>query len=188
MSAELITCRRCRNGKLRPLEKIERFAPPKLKEVEVRVLCSRCDNCGAETLLPSQHEENLKLRLARKSGYGDNLLGEEIFDFRRKYGLSQQDASKLFGLGKIAFSRYENEKSFPEDSTRKLIKMAMQFPDVLKRLADEAGVRIPLWEARVEQVRAQKVRTFRVIRNDVQIINTSYAEYDDEMAQEAAYA
>lgn len=188
MSAALITCRKCRKGKLSPFEQVERYFPPKLAEVEVRVLCSKCDHCGAETLLPSQHEENLKRRLARKYDYGDHLLGEEIFDFRRKYGLSQQDASKLFGLGKIAFSRYENEKSFPEDSTRKLIKIAMQFPDVLKRLADEAGVQIPLWEARAEQAYAQKVRAFRVIRNDVQTINTSYAEYDDEMAQEAAYA
>lgn len=188
MPAVIITCRKCRKGKLSPIEKIERYAPPKLPEVEVHVLSSKCDHCGAESLLPSQHEENLKRRLARKYEYGDHLMGEEIFDFRRKYGLSQQDASKLFGLGKIAFSRYENEKSFPEDSTRKLIQVAMQFPDVLKKLADDAGIEIPLWEARLKQVHAQKVHKFRVIRSDEQVINTSYAEFNNEMAREVAFA
>lgn len=161
--SSLITCRTCREGRLQPVEKVELFHPPKLPAVEVRLLVVCCDHCRAETVLPSQQAINIERRNARKEGYGEHLLGEDIFEFRRKYGLSQQDASKLFGLGKIAFSRYENEKSFPEDSTRKLIQMAMTFPDVLKRLADDAGVEIPLWGARLEQSRAQKVRSFRLI-------------------------
>lgn len=159
----LITCRKCRLGKLQPFEKEEYFHPPKLPAVKVLLAAARCEHCGAESTLVSQQSENIERLRARKAGYGGHLLGEEIFEFRRKYGLSQQDASKLFGLGKIAFSRYENEKSFPEDSTRKLIQIAMQYPDVLKTLADHEGVEIPLWGARLAQSRAQKVRTFQVI-------------------------
>lgn len=169
--SSLITCRTCRQGKLQPFEKIQLFHPPMLPPVEVHVLAARCDHCGAETMLPSQQAINIERRNARKAGYGEHLLGEEIFEFRRRYGLPQQDTNKLFGLGKIAFSRYENEKSFPGDSTRKLIEMAMAFPDVLKRLADDAGVEIPLWGARLEQSRAQKVRSFRVIGGGEQALD-----------------
>jgi putative zinc finger/helix-turn-helix YgiT family protein len=184
--SSLITCRKCRKGKLQPFEQVELFQPPKLPQVEVRTLASRCDHCGAEAVLPSQQGENIERRRTRKAAYGDHLLGEEIFAFRRKYGLSQQDASRLFGLGKIAFSRYENEKSFPEDSTRKLIQVAMQFPDVLKKLADEAGVEIPLWGARLEQSRAQKLRAFRVIGCGEQALDLEPTEAEMGMPRVAA--
>jgi putative zinc finger/helix-turn-helix YgiT family protein len=179
--SSIITCRKCRKGRLLPTEKVESYHPPKLAVVEVRLLASRCDLCSAETVLPSQQEANIEKRRERKAGYGEHLIGEEIFAFRRKYGLSQQDFSKVFGLGKIAFSRYENEKSFPEESTRKLIQMAMYFPDVLKRLADDSGVEIPLWGARLEQSRAQKVRAFRVIGGGEQALDFANSG-DDSMS------
>ena len=77
-------------------------------------------------------EENLRRRAARKEHYGLFLLGEDIFAFRRKYGLTQQAASRLFGKGIIAFSRYETEKSYPDESTTKLIRAAMRRPELLK--------------------------------------------------------
>jgi len=184
--SSLITCHTCRQGKLQSFEKVELFHPPKLPAVEVHLLAARCDHCGAETVLPSQQAINIERRNARKQGYGEHLLGEEIFDFRRKYGLSQQDASKLFGLGKIAFSRYENEKTFPEDSTRKLIQVAMVFPDVLKRLADDAGVEIPLWGARLEQSRAQKLRSLYVIDSREQALELEPTEADIAASRVAA--
>ncbi len=109
----------------------------------------------------SQMEENLRRRAARKAHYGHYLLGEDIFAFRRKYGLTQQAASRIFGKGIIAFSRYESEKSFPDESTTKLIRTAMQRPAVLKDLADESGVKVPLWEERCADERAQKVAILR---------------------------
>lgn len=141
---------------MEPYEHVERFHPPG-GEVEVRLLASRCTHCGRETVLASQLDENIERRRARRAAYGSYLLGEDIFAFRRKYGLTQQAASKIFGKGKIAFSRYETEASFPEESTTKLLKMAMRFPHVLKALADEAGVEIPLWQERCEDERAAKL-------------------------------
>lgn len=145
------------------IERTETFHPPGSGGVVVRTLAARCDHCGKEVVLPSQMRENLERRAARKEHYGLCLLGEEIFAFRRKYGLTQQAASRIFGKGIIAFSRYEAEKSFPDESTTKLVLTAMRHPMVLKELADEAGVEIPLWEARCADERRKKVAMLRTL-------------------------
>lgn len=141
---------------MQPIERTETYTPPGTDFVEITQLAARCDHCGKETVLPSQMEENLRRRAARKAHYGLYLLGEDIFAFRRKYGLTQQAASRLFGKGIIAFSRYESEKSYPDESTTKLIRAAMRHPALLKELADESGVEIPLWEARCADERERK--------------------------------
>ncbi|MDQ1832948.1 type II toxin-antitoxin system MqsA family antitoxin [Massilia scottii] len=64
--------------------------------------------------------------------------------------MTQQQASKIFGKGLIAFSRYENEDSCPDTSPRLLIELAIARPDILKTLADRANVTIPLWKERCE--------------------------------------
>lgn len=112
------------------------------------LLRAKCDACACETTLSSQQDENLRRLQQRKAAYGPYLLGEEIFSFRRAYGLRQQDAAKLFGKGKIAFSRYENESSYPDRSMNLLLKLAMTHAYVLKELAEEAGIEIPLWPER----------------------------------------
>lgn len=156
-----ITCRACRQGSMHEVERTEVFHPPGLPEVAVTLLGARCSHCGKDTVLASQMEENLRRRAARKEHYGLFLLGEDIFAFRRKYGLTQQAASRLFGKGIIAFSRYEAEKSYPDESTTKLIRAAMRRPDLLKELADESGVEVPLWEERCADERAKKVAHLR---------------------------
>lgn len=133
--------------------------------VAVTLLTSRCPACGAEATNTNQHNENLTRLKARKSQYGTLLLGEEILALRRRYGITQQQAAKIFGKGKIAFSRYENETSYPNDSTTNLLELAIQMPAVMKRLADKVGVDLPLWEARCEDERASKVRVISDVRD-----------------------
>lgn len=158
-----VPCRSCRKGSMQPIERRDTYRPPGTDGVVIIQLAARCDHCGKETVLPSQMEENLRRRAARKVHYGLYLLGEDIFAFRRKYGLTQQAASRLFGKGLIAFSRYESEKSYPDESTTKLIRAAMRHPDLLKELADESGVEIPLWEARCADERERKLVLLRPV-------------------------
>ncbi|SAI59538.1 Antitoxin MqsA [Bordetella ansorpii] len=142
-----VMCRRCRNGRMQTVERIETFTPPTGAVVEVRQVCSRCDACGNERVLASQIEQNLVLRAARKAHYGEYLLGEDIAAFRRRWGLTQRDFSAIFGRGIIAFSRFETEKSYPDLTLTRLLKVAMRRPEVFKELADEAGIRIPFRQA-----------------------------------------
>jgi putative zinc finger/helix-turn-helix YgiT family protein len=142
-------CPVCRRGRLHPTTRMGEFNP-RGKKVEVELLTSRCDACGEHTTRAAQHSENLVRLAARKQQYGPLLMGEEILGLRKRYGLNQQAAAKIFGKGKIAFSRYENEASYPDDSTTLLLRLAIDKPDVIKALADWAGIDLPLWADRCE--------------------------------------
>lgn len=151
-SSLLPRCPVCRKGQLHASVRTEVFHPHG-KDVVVELLTSRCDACGNETTRSSQHDENLRRLAARKSQYGGLLMGEEIVALRNRYGLTQQATSKIFGKGKIAFSRYENEVTYPDESTTLMLRMAIEKPDSLKWLADQAGVPLPLWQERCEDRR-----------------------------------
>lgn len=145
-------CPACRKGHLHVATRNEVFRPRGF-EVVVELLTSTCDACGVQTTRASQHDENLRRLAARKQHYGSVLMGEEIMALRKRYGLTQQAAAKIFGKGKIAFSRYENEVTYPDDSTMLLLRMALEKPDSLKWLADKAGVELPMWRERCEDSR-----------------------------------
>jgi putative zinc finger/helix-turn-helix YgiT family protein len=151
-STLLPLCPACRKGRLHAIIRTEVFRPNG-NEVKVELLASRCDACGVETTRASQHDENLRRLAARKVHYGRLLMGEEIVALRKRYGLTQQAASRIFGKGKIAFSRYENEVTYPDEGATLMLAMAIEKPDSLKWLADKAGVEIPLWRERCEDGR-----------------------------------
>lgn len=148
-------CRQCKVGILQPATWQQHFAPLG-KSISVELLTSACDHCGTESISTAQQEENLHRLKARKVHYGEVLMGEDLVAFRLKYGLTREMAAKIFGKGKIAFSRYENEVSYPDASTTKLLNLAIRSPEALKMLADEAGVEIPLWEIRRAEREAER--------------------------------
>ncbi|MEY8689677.1 MAG: type II toxin-antitoxin system MqsA family antitoxin [Leptothrix sp. (in: b-proteobacteria)] len=176
-------CPACRKGNLLPSVRTQMFHPHG-KDVSVELLVSRCDVCNEETTRASQHDENLRRLAARKAHYDGLLLGEEIVALRKRYGLTQQAAAKVFGKGKIAFSRYENEASYPDETMTRMLRMALAKPDVLKWLADEAGVRVPLWAERCEDEQRVKLhvlptrmgtRTTRHIANPTPSLSQMWA-------------
>lgn len=171
-------CPACRKGHLHTITRNQVFQP-RGAEVTVELLASQCDACGVQTTRASQHDENLRRLAARKAQYGDVLMGEEIVTLRKRYGLTQQAAAKIFGKGKIAFSRYENEVTYPDDSTMLLLRMALEKPDSLKWLADKAGVDLPLWRERCEDGRM----SLRVVdARAVQVAKTEPAQYQAPVA------
>lgn len=178
-STLLPLCPACRTGRLHAITRMEVFRPNG-NEVTVELLASRCDACGVQTTRASQHDENLRRLAARKPHYGKLLMGEEIVALRKRYGLTQQAASRIFGKGKIAFSRYENEVTYPDEATTLLLSMAIERPDSLRWLADKASVELPLWrelcEDRRRAVRVVAAQGFRL---------PSQFVYEDSEALEA---
>ncbi len=154
---DLGLCPVCRKGQLTATQRVRIFEPNG-ERIEVSLQTSVCDVCGETTTKASQHQENLRALAARKVRYGNSLMGEEILALRKRYGLTQQQASRLFGKGKIAFSRYESEASYPDESTTLLLTIAIEKPDVMKWLADKAGVDLPLWTERCEDEQRVKLR------------------------------
>lgn len=150
-------CPVCRKGHLGAAEYV-RVYEPYGRRMEVKLLTSQCDTCGETTTKASQHKENLCILAERKADYGNLLMGEDILALRKRYGLTQRQASAIFGKGKIAFSRYESESSYPDESTTLLLKLAIERPDVIKDLADRAGVELPLWSERCEDAQRLKLQ------------------------------
>lgn len=143
------TCPNCDSTRLKPVTFKETFTP-RGQQVVVTLLGMKCQACGHEAGTWDQHDENLKRLAARKAAYGGLLMGEEIVALRQRYGLTQQAAAKIFGKGKIAFSRYENEASYPDDGTTLMLQAAIEMPVFIKWLADRAGVELPLWKQRTK--------------------------------------
>jgi HTH-type transcriptional regulator/antitoxin MqsA len=54
---------------------------------------------------------------------------------RKKLGLKQAEAGRLFGGGVSAFSDYERGKTQPHKSTVLLLKLLDRHPELLKELA-----------------------------------------------------
>ena len=151
------TCPACRVGALEVAAR-QRIFHPHGQELVVELLTGRCQQCGTESTSASQHRENLARLAARKPRYGALLMGEEILALRRRYGLTQQQASLIFGKGKIAFSRYETETTYPDESTTRLLKLAIEKPETIKWLANQAGVDLPLWAERCQDEQRVKLR------------------------------
>lgn len=172
----LRTCPSCGIGHLHEGSR-ERVFHPNGKKLAVPLLTSVCDSCHAEATTSSQHDENLRRLAARKAHYGELLMGEEILALRRRYGLTQQLASRIFGKGKIAFSRYESETTYPDDSTTRLITMAIEKPDTLKWLADQEGVEIPLWKERCEDRQRVTVRLLPKVFGAATLASTRRKHY-----------
>lgn len=170
-------CPACRQAELQPTTYVRQFRP-RGRTISVELLTSKCPTCGAEATNAAQHAENLRRLKARKGQYDSLLLGEEVLALRRRYGITQQQAAKLFGKGKIAFSRYENEVSYPDETATLLFTLAIEKPGVIRWLADRAKVELPLWAAHCEDERKEKLRAIpgvgdvdpqiqRVVRNQL---------------------
>lgn len=122
----------------------ERHFTPRGNPVVVELLAMECPACGATATSAAQQIENLKRLAARREHYGGLLLGEDVLAFRRRYGLTQRAAATLFGKGAIAFSRYENETTYPDDATTMLLSLAIEKPEVVRWLAERTGTVVPL--------------------------------------------
>lgn len=168
-------CPVCRKGHLVAAERVRVFEPNG-KRVEVKLKTSRCDACGETSTKAAQHKDNLRALAERKVHYGKLLMGEEILALRKRYGLTQQQASAIFGKGKIAFSRYESETTYPDESTTLLLTLAIERPDVMKSLADKAGVELPLWDERCED--GQRVVLRVISRGAVPAIHKARARFN----------
>lgn len=170
------TCKACRIGALHPSTVVRTYTPNG-SVVQVELLTSKCNHCGELTTLSAQHSQNLVALAARKAQYAGVLMGEEYLSLRKKYGLTQQMASKIFGKGIIAFSRYENEETYPDKTTGLLISLAIERSEVLRSLADKAGVAIPLWNERLEDEQRIKVILFPIFNGELPTVLRERVEY-----------
>lgn len=109
--------------------------------------CDYCPECGTEIVSPEQLDLNAKIirdafiveRERIKREY--NLLtGAEIRQVREQLGITQKQASKLFGGGPTAFAKYEAEDVVQSAGMDKLMRVAAEVPSAADWLFTYAGI------------------------------------------------
>ena len=94
------------------------------------ILSTTCESCGYSFATNDQHDENVVAtraayvaqRAAVKSEKG-LLTGAQLRAMREELGLSQKQASELFGGGPVAFSKYENEDVTQSVAMDRLVRL-----------------------------------------------------------------
>lgn len=116
----------------------ERLFRPNKKKIRVFLSTLECGFCKSTQTPSAMHDRNLAALAARASQYGDALTGESILAFRRKHLLTSVSAARLLGLRTRDFTRYENEKSYPDEVTNARMKLAMGIGFEARPLAEKS--------------------------------------------------
>ena len=102
-----------------------------------------CDKCGTRGYLPGQRDANQKLIREYQKAMPGYISPSDVLALREKYILTQEQAGLIFGGGKQGFSKWECGKTAPAGPTARLIKLALNIPDVMRILALDAGIQLP---------------------------------------------
>lgn len=101
---------------------------------------SVCNQCGDEVIFPEQIKRNdCILRDAWRKIDG-LLTAQKIIALREKLNLTQQEAAKVFGGGVNAFSKYERSEVIQSVAMDRLMRCALEFPEVFLWLKQQAGL------------------------------------------------
>jgi HTH-type transcriptional regulator / antitoxin MqsA len=92
-----------------------------------------CPVCG-ECVFDSGEGKRYSEALATLRQSADQQRAASMRAIRKKLGLKQAEAGRLFGGGASAFSEYERGKTQPHKSTVLLLKLLDRHPDLLKEL------------------------------------------------------
>lgn len=116
------------------------------KSVAVEGLRKRvCPACHSESVPGHLHDANLDLIEAAQSRVTGQVPVSALRALRERWELSQKTASKIFGAGPSSFGKWESGQANMSTPSALLVKVALQFPQVVGYLAKLAGV--PLGDA-----------------------------------------
>ena len=137
----MIHCVVCKSKDIKTLTAVETVLY-KGKDLRIPLEYSVCSDCGREFVpKPQILRGEIAFRNAKKK-YDGLLSSEEICKARTKLSISQEQASKVFGGGKNAFSKYERGEVSQSVAMDKLIRVCLKHHHVFAELALKAGVRV----------------------------------------------
>jgi len=113
---------------------------------------SNCDQCGACLVTPSQAKANQRLMADAERHADGALVGAEIKAVRELMGLNRGEASKVFGGGPNAFSKYERGEIHPSEAVNKLLLLARDIPAARLKLLINAGFLVGPHPARTTEL------------------------------------
>ena len=103
--------------------------------LQVSIAYSLCNNCDREFISKPQILQNEAALRAAKKDYDGLLSSEEIIRARRTLSLTQEQAARVFGGGRNAFSKYERGEVSQSVAMDKLIRICLNHREVFHELA-----------------------------------------------------
>jgi HTH-type transcriptional regulator/antitoxin MqsA len=131
-------CPICEEGNLKHIVE-QNITEYKGIEAPVALHYSECDACGSEQANAVDVRNNKRAMQAFRKTVDGLLTGAEICATRKYLEINQQQAANIFGGGKVAFSKYENDDVNQSDAMDRLIRVAKAVPAAFKWLAKNAG-------------------------------------------------
>ncbi|MDW6094462.1 type II toxin-antitoxin system MqsA family antitoxin [Vibrio ruber] len=108
--------------------------------LSVEIEFSVCHACEREFISKDQIIKNDRMIRDAKKVHDGLFSAKEIAEARLTLGLTQEQASLVFGGGRNAFSKYERGEVSQSVAMDKLIKQALKHPIVYRDLLKQAGI------------------------------------------------
>ena len=115
-----------------------------------------CDACMSDSAGAVQIRANKRGMVAFRKQVDRLLSGAEILALRKRYGLNQQQAARLFGGGPVAFSKYENDDVAHSEAMDKLLRLVLRSESVFWELVEQEGMTAELRHAVANKDLAQE--------------------------------
>jgi HTH-type transcriptional regulator/antitoxin MqsA len=125
-----------------------------------------CDHCNTKGFLPGQRNANRASISAFQSFLPEYISPSDVLAVREKYCLTQADATKIFGGGKLGFSKWERGTATPSGTTARLLKLALNFPQAMKYLCEQANVSLSHERVSGQNNGANVVALYEMINRD----------------------
>ena len=103
--------------------------------LQVSIAYSLCNNCDREFISKPQILQNEAALRAAKKDHDGLLSSEEIIRARHTLSLTQEQAARVFGGGRNAFSKYERGEVSQSVAMDKLIRICLNHRKVFHELA-----------------------------------------------------
>ncbi|MBK7953401.1 MAG: type II toxin-antitoxin system MqsA family antitoxin [Candidatus Accumulibacter sp.] len=162
-------CPLCGEGHMTPrTESMQTEYRDKLGAVTLRY--AECDACGSEITGDADGRANKRVVLAFRKSVDGLLAGAEIRALREKFGITQEQAARLFGGGPKAFSKYEADDVAPSEAMNTLLCLVRRSEDAFWELLALKEMTAELPARRVAKHRTMDVPVIRIeltIRHEV---------------------
>lgn len=125
-----------------------------------------CDTCHSDFAGAAEGKLNKRAIMAFRKSVDGLLTGNEIVTLRKQYGLTQDQAAKLFGGGPVAFSKYENDDVSQSEAMDSLLRLVRRSASSFWELVDEKGMTSelkPLTIAKAASPKAASVQTTNIL-------------------------
>lgn len=107
-----------------------------------------CDTCLSEFAGAREGKMSKRVIMAFRKSVDGLLTGTEIVALRKQYGMTQDQAAKLFGGGPVAFSKYENDDVSQSEAMDSLLRLVRESEAAFWVLVSVKGMAAELGHAK----------------------------------------